>query len=131
MGTDKTEKIIRSIHASESWLKMCSDRVIYPIAFVVVLVTFLSPYSIRIFWAFFLNIFFNAPRTYLTILSKTIGHTMNGIILRVFYLTLFGIYAVLYQFVNLIMGKRSQEKSTWTTAIVEEKPASTLLRHPF
>lgn len=131
MGTDKTEKIIRSIHASESWLKMCSDKVIYPIAFVVVFVTFISPYGVRIFWAFFLNIFFNAPKTYLIIISKIIGQTMNGIILRVFYLTLFGIYAVMYQIMNLIQGKRTAAKSTWTTVTPDERPASTLLRHPF
>lgn len=128
MGTDKTEKIVQSIHSSESWLKMFSDKVIYPLAFVVVLVTFISPYSVRIFWAFFLNIFFNAPKTYLTIVSKAIGETMNGVILRVFFFTLFGIYAVIYK---LIKWKRPMSKSTWAKPTSNKKPASDLLSHPF
>ena len=131
MGTDKKDKIIQNIHASESWLKMCSDKVIYPLAFVVVFITFISPYSARIFWAFFLNIFFNAPKTYLIIISKVIGQTMNGVILRVFFFTFFGIYAVMYKSMNLIKGKRSMSKSTWTKPISNKRPASALLRHPF
>jgi hypothetical protein len=131
MGTDKTDKIVQNIHSSESWLKMCSDKVIYPLAFVVVFVTFISPYSVRIFWAFFLNIFFNAPKTYLTIISKAIGQTMNGIVLRICYFTLFGIYAVLYKSINLIIWKRSMSKSTWVKPTSKKRPASDLLRHPF
>ena len=131
MGTDKTEKIVQNIHASESWLKKCSDKVIYPLAFVVVFVTFISPYSVRTFWAFFLNIFFNAPKTYLTILSKLIGQTMNGVILRVFFFTFFGIYAVMYKSMSLIKWKRPMSKSTWAKPTSNKKPASDLLSHPF
>lgn len=128
MGTDKTEKIVQSIHSSESWLKMFSDKVIYPLAFVVVLVTFISPYSVRIFWAFFLNVFFNAPKTYLTIISKAIGETMNGVVLRIAFFTFFGIYAVIYK---LVKWKRPMSKSTWAKPASNKKPASDLLSHPF
>lgn len=128
MGTDKTEKIVQSIHSSESWLKMFSDKVIYPLAFVVVLVTFISPYSVRIFWAFFLNVFFNAPKTYLTIISKAIGETMNGVVLRIAFFTFFGIYAVIYK---LVKWKRPMSKSTWAKPTSNKKPASDLLSHPF
>lgn len=131
MGTEKTEKIVQNIHASQSWLKMCSDKVIYPLAFVVVFVTFISPYSVRIFWAFFLNIFFNAPKTYITILSKVIGETMNGIILRVFFFTFFGIYAVMFKLFTLTKWRRSMSKSTWAKPTSNKKPASDLLSHPF
>lgn len=74
---------------------------IYYFAKAVTVINFLLPYSLRIVFAFLINIFFNRPVVYLNFFAKKIGKKVNFVVTGIIYFTLFGVYAVLYRFVHV------------------------------
>ena len=94
-----SQEILKKIHNVDPWIKVLPDRVVYRIAQIILIVFLLSPYWLRIFWAFLLNILLNSPLIYINMFTAKIGKRINAVVLSIFYLTFFAIYALAYKMI--------------------------------
>jgi len=90
----KSIEIMQRIHHVDPWIKVLGSRPLYWFAQVVVTLVFFSTYGMRLFWAFGLNFFFNSPMVYLGYFSQRIALPLNRLVMGMFYLTFFALYAL-------------------------------------
>ena len=105
---NQSKEILKKIHNTDPWIKLLPDAVIIKIAFAVTVLMFFSSYWLRIFWAFFLNLIFNSPKVYASAFGEFIGKRMNALILSIFYLTLFALYALPFKYLRKNSPLRKQ-----------------------
>ena len=108
-----SEKILKNIHCLDPWFKKRFKKLTYYLAVFVVILFFISPYSVRIVWAFLLNFIFNNPITYINLFSQKIGKNISVLVMMIFYLSIFGVYAISYKFLRLFKTSDYKVSSTW------------------
>lgn len=112
---NKSQDILKKIHNTDPWIKIFSENTIAHIAYVIVVLMYISPYWIRIFWAFSLNMIFNSPKVYWATFGKFVGKKMNALMVTALYLFVLGIYSVLVSFLN------SQSRKDQETIFIDEE----------
>ena len=108
----REQKIMERSHHLNLRLNKVFSLPLFAAGFVMTVVLFLSPYWLRTMIAFITNILFNRPLTYHFYFFEKLGKKMNGIVLFIFYIFIFGIYAALIQ----VFRKKTTGNSTWEVA---------------
>lgn len=112
---NKSQDILKKIHNTDPWIKIFSDKTIAHIAYFVVVLMYISPYWIRIFWAFSLNLIFNSPKVYWAAFGKFVGKRMNAVMVTLLYIFFLGTYSLLTR----AFGKKNKKEHE--TLLIDEE----------
>ena len=106
-----SKQAFEKIHNIDSRFNKIFHWPLFMASFLVTAINYLTPYSVRLILAFLVNIFFNRPYIYVSLLGKFVGEKMNYVIYTLFYLIIIGCYSLAYQFFRLL--KRRKKDSNW------------------
>lgn len=103
MTDTKDRNPIEKIHNIHPGFNRFFDKPLFIAAAFITLIVFISPYWARIVLAFLINLFFNRPKVYLNWLALRIASPLQWMMFVLFYLTFFGVYAIIYKVFRRIL----------------------------
>ncbi len=92
---------IEAIHHIHTKFNALFSWPLYLAGGLTTVLLYVSPYSVRLFLAFGVNLFFNRPAVYLSYFGKFVGKKMNFLVLSILYLAVFGTYALFYRIARI------------------------------
>ncbi len=110
------ENAFERIHHINRTFNRVFSKPVYYFAKAVTLINFVLPYSLRIVFAFAINLFFNRPVVYLNFFAQKIGKNINFVVISFFYLVVLGVYAGFYKF-SLFWRAGGRKGQGWNDVI--------------
>lgn len=117
------ESAFEKIHHINRRFNRVFSKPVYYFAKAVTIINFVLPYSLRIVFAFVINLFFNRPIIYLNFFAKKIGKNINFVVISFFYIVALGVYAVFYRFF-LLWRSGGRERRGWSDVIDVQQDGS-------
>ena len=117
------ESAFEKIHHINRKFNKVFSKPVYYFAKVVTLINFVLPYSLRIVFAFAINLFFNRPIVYLNFFARKIGKNINFVVISFFYLIVLGMYAGFYRFF-LLWRSGGRKGQGWSDVIEPQQDGS-------
>lgn len=117
------ESAFEKIHHINRRFNRVFSKPVYYFAQAVTLINFVLPYSLRIVFAFAINLFFNRPIVYLNFLGRKIGKNINFVVISFSYFVIFGMYAGFCRFFFLRRSGR-REGQGWSNVVESQQDRS-------
>ncbi len=117
------ESAFEKIHHINRKFNRVFSKPVYCFAKAVTLVNFVLPYSLRVVFAFAINLFFNRPIIYLNFFARKIGKNINFVVISFFYLVVLGMYAGFYRFF-ILRRSGGCESQGWSDVIESQQDRS-------
>lgn len=117
------ESAFEKIHHINRRFNRVFSKPVYYFAKAVTIINFVLPYSLRIVFAFAINLFFNRPIIYLNFFAQKIGKNINFVVISFFYLVVLGMYAGFYRFF-ILRRSGGRENLGWSDIIESQADIS-------
>lgn len=118
-----TESAFEKIHHINRKFNRVFSKPVYYFAQAVTFINFVLPYSLRIVFAFAINLFFNRPIVYLNFFTQKIGKNINFVVISFFYFIVLGIYAGFYRFF-ILWRSGGRESQRWNDVVESQQDGS-------
>ena len=117
------ESAFEKIHHINRRFNRVFSKPVYYFAKAVTLLNFVLPYSLRIVFAFAINLFLNRPIIYLNFFAQKIGKNINFVVISLFYLVVLGMYAGFYR-VFILWRSGGREGGGWSDVTESQRDRS-------
>lgn len=111
---DKNHPFFKIHHVNQAFNKFFEWPLV-TVGFFISVINLCSPYYVRVALAFLINIFFNRPLIYLNYIGEFVSKRLSWIFITLFYVTIFGFYALIYKIIF-----KNKTLSTWEKVPAEK-----------